>query len=256
MSSGIQFLGDFACEMVARLQPPQARHASVRPLILICLVTFDATAAAYLMPDAMRTGWRHRQAARLPPVRCEVPSFEVVLTKPLGIAIETCANGEGVEVGQILEGGSAYTDGQLWKGDLVLAVNGVDVRDADFDAVMDLLTSSPDSCAMLVGRERGKVAALQLQDGRLVFATPGSAMSDAAKEHGIECQYTCMKGTCGTCSLFLKDNEDEAVRPVLMCKASFPVGEDASLMPYELLGEDSPEAQEYKANLEMRLAEL
>jgi len=223
---------------------------------LLAALSSSSAAIARLSQHAC-CHWRHPRAvrgARSAPLQCEMPSFEVELTKPLGLALEEC--GRGIEVAKVLEGGSAFHNGQLWQGDLVLEVNGVSTRDASFESTMDLLASSPTRCRLLLGRVRGKVTAVVLPDGQLAFTRPGSAMMDFADSNGISCEYSCMQGTCGSCTLFLKDNEDESVRPVLICKAQFPTGSQASLMPYELLPKDGQEAQRYNEDLEAKVAQV
>ena len=62
-----------------------------------------------------------------------------------------------------------------------------------------------------------------------------------------------MQGTCSTCSMFLKDGESEAVRPVKMCKSKVPRG---SLMPWDVLRPGSPEASAYEAQMQERLRRI
>ena len=182
---------------------------------------------------------RHR-----PPRAEELPSFHVTLPKPLGIAFEEAGFG-GLIVEKVLEGGNAFGDGQIWPGDLLLEVNGRDVSNADFDTAMGLLTDDAAQCTLLIGRERGRVAALRGPSGRLLFSEPGRSVMEASNKLGIACEFKCMNGSCGVCEMLLKDLETEELKPVRLCVTKFPEGSRASLMPYVVLSPDSEEGQEY-----------
>ncbi|KAL3926969.1 MAG: hypothetical protein SGPRY_003044 [Prymnesium sp.] len=189
------------------------------------------------------------RAKRCSPPRLELPTFSLSLSKPLGVAFEESASG-GMQVSRVLAGGSAERDGQVWPGDQVFQINGRDTRHLPFDDCMALLLDSPEQCSLTFGRERGRAAAVRLPGGRLVFSVSGAPLVRLAIEHNLECEFKCQQGTCGSCEMFLKDEETEEVKPVRMCVARIPGGKAASLMPWEVLSTSSPEAQQYVARLQ------
>ena len=231
---------------VLTLSPPEAYRPSCRPATMISalVVAPQQSMRSLLWAAALAGAPRHR------PPRCEeeLPSFEIRLPKPLGIAFEE-GDTSGLVVERVLEGGSAFEDGQIWPGDLLLEVNGVDVSRASFDAAMGLLTEADGSCTLLVGRARGKVAALRGPNGRLEFSAPGRLVRESSDKLGIACEFECMRGSCGACEMFLKDWETEELKPVRLCMTKFPKGARASLMPYEVLSPDSEEAQQFNEDM-------
>jgi ferredoxin len=184
--------------------------------------------------------------------RCEeLPSFDLTLAKPLGIVFEEADSG-GLFVAELQPGGSAAASATVWPYDLLLAVDGRDCRDADFDSAMDLLIDAPPTLTLTIGRERGRAAALRLPGG-LVFASPGDELSPILRRCKYEVEYDCLEGSCGVCEVFLQDEEAETGRPVRACKKRLPTGKSASLMPLAVLPRDSPEARAYDAAMEERL---
>jgi len=82
----------------------------------------------------------------------------VVLSKPLGIVLEECDGRRGVRVQSLIDEGSASeAGGEVAPGDYVHAVNGVDVRDSDFDTVMQLLIEGPNEVSLVVDDGIGKL---------------------------------------------------------------------------------------------------
>jgi hypothetical protein len=70
--------------------------------------------------------------------------FTVSLTKPLGIILEERDAGKpGVQVASLVEGGAADNSGAIVKGDALVAVDGRDLSQADFDSAMDALITAP-----------------------------------------------------------------------------------------------------------------
>ena len=184
--------------------------------------------------------------------RCEeLPSFDLTLAKPLGIVFEE-SDGGGLFVAELQPGGSAAESATVWPYDLLLAVDGRDCRDADFDSAMGLLIDAPPTLTLTLGRERGRAAALRLPGG-LVFASPGDELSPILKRCRFEVEYDCLEGSCGICEVFLQDEESDTGRPVRACKKRLPTGKSASLMPLAVLPRDSPEARAYDAAMEERL---
>ena len=70
--------------------------------------------------------------------------YTVSLTKPLGIILEERDAGKpGVQVVSLAEGGAADSSGAIVKGDALVAVDGRDLTQADFDSAMDALITAP-----------------------------------------------------------------------------------------------------------------
>lgn len=70
--------------------------------------------------------------------------FTVSLTKPLGIILEERDAGKpGVCVASLVDGGAADNSGAIAKGDALVAVDGRDLTQADFDTAMDVLITAP-----------------------------------------------------------------------------------------------------------------
>ena len=70
--------------------------------------------------------------------------FTVSLTKPLGIILEERDAGKpGVCVASLVDGGAADNSGAVVKGDALVAVDGRDLTQADFDTAMDVLITAP-----------------------------------------------------------------------------------------------------------------
>ena len=71
--------------------------------------------------------------------------YTVSLTKPLGIILEEREAGKpGVQVASLVEGGAADASGTIVKGDALVALEGTDLTQADFDTAMDALIAAPD----------------------------------------------------------------------------------------------------------------
>lgn len=71
--------------------------------------------------------------------------YTVSLTKPLGIILEEREAGKpGVQVASLVEGGGADASGAIVKGDALVALEGTDLTQADFDTAMDALIAAPD----------------------------------------------------------------------------------------------------------------
>ena len=190
----------------------------------------------------------------------EMPSFEITLRKPLGLALEERDDAvAGLVVTECVAGGSAASDGTIWPGDLLLEVCGRDVSGMDFDNTMTLLIDAPERCDLTFGRVRGKTAALRFgPDQPLVFTQPGEPIMPLAERAGFKVEYNCMQGSCGSCQAYLVDgeNEDEVAgtRPTRLCTAKVPKGSQASLMPWEVVRPDSPEAKAFDKAQEEKYA--
>ena len=118
---------------------------------------------------------------------------------------------------------------------------------------MEVLINAPERCQLTFARTRGRKGALSM-DGKLYFATPGDPLLPLTQRADFDVDYTCMEGTCGTCAMVLRDGETEEMRPVRMCRAKLPAGKQASLMPWEVLRPDHPDAKEYFEKMQKKYA--
>ena len=179
-----------------------------------------------------------------------MPNFEITLQKPLGIAFGE-KDGGGLQIDEMLPEGSAAADGTSWPRDLLLEVNGEDVSSMPFDDVMERLIAAPESVELRLGRVRGRTAALRFPNReQLYFTKPGDSLKSCADVVGFPVKYNCGGGSCGSCAFMLRDGEGGGMQPVRFCKAGIPDGEDASLMPIDVLSNRSPEAKAYYKELE------
>jgi len=77
--------------------------------------------------------------------------------KGLGFSIIGRRDGAGVFISHIIDGGCAFKDGRLMVGDLILEVNGVDMRKAPYDDVAYCLKTLPQARVILkIGRLRSQ----------------------------------------------------------------------------------------------------
>ena len=213
-----------------------------------------ATAAA-ILPALLSLRAPRRTSVRL----CEPAEYDLTLTKPLGIAFEETASGFGLEVTEVVEGGSAHEDGSIWPGDLLLKVGGRDVAGLDFDGAMAALVAADEArCKLTLGRVRGKMGALRFggEDAELIFSKTGVGLPPLARKAKFDVKYSCNAGSCGSCSVLLYDEETEEYRPTRLCKAQLPEGDRASLMPLTVFRPDSPQAKEYEKAMEEKAGKL
>ena len=180
-----------------------------------------------------------------------VPTYELTLRKPLGLAFEE-SEGGGLEVGAVLPGGNAARDGTVWPGDLLLKVEKVDVSVRSFDDAMAMLIDAPAECTLCLARECGKVAAVRFVSptNTLVFASPGDKLMPIGLRQKIDVDYGCCEGHCGVCEMVLRSGETGEMKAVRMCTARIPKG---SLMPWDVLEPGSEDAQAFYAEMEAKL---
>lgn len=78
--------------------------------------------------------------------------IRVNLKKPVGINLEEVVvnDNRGVYVSEVLNDGSAKDSKQIYKGLILIEVNGIDVKYKKFDEVMQILRGSPTDALDLV----------------------------------------------------------------------------------------------------------
>ena len=210
-----------------------------------------------LLASAAHQRWHPRGVLLLSEAEEELCPYAVALRKPLGIRFEEREDGRGLEVGEVLAEGSAAADGRVWPCDLLLSVGGRDCGALGFDDAMQALIDADALVELEFGRVRGRTAALRFPDGPaadfLVFARPGDALMPLARRAQCPVEYDCLEGSCGVCDMVLRDGETEEMKPVRFCRARIPRGAKASLMPWDVLRPESPEAQAFYARMESKL---
>ncbi|XP_046662002.1 multiple PDZ domain protein-like isoform X2 [Homalodisca vitripennis] len=82
--------------------------------------------------------------------------MEVELTKKpgkgLGLSIVGRKNGPGIFISDVVQGGTAGTDGRLMKGDQILAVNGQDLKNSTQEEAAAVLKTAAGKVTMKLGR--------------------------------------------------------------------------------------------------------
>ncbi|KAE8746965.1 hypothetical protein FOCC_FOCC006385 [Frankliniella occidentalis] len=89
-------------------------------------------------------------------------SIEVELTKKsgkgLGLSLVVRKDGKGVYISDLVHGGAAEADGRLMKGDMILSVNGQDLKSASQEEAAAVLKTALGKVTVKVGRiKTGKI---------------------------------------------------------------------------------------------------
>ena len=117
----------------------------------------------------------------------------IELSKPLGAVLEE-AQPSGVQVADVVEGGSAMETGLLKKRDRLLDISGTDVSGATFDATMAVLTDAPDALTLGIARnviikkarQVEQAPYLTIEGGNSGEVTKGVIMRTAIQQSGSE----------------------------------------------------------------------
>uniref|UniRef100_A0A7R9VUE9 PDZ domain-containing protein n=1 Tax=Pseudictyota dubia TaxID=2749911 RepID=A0A7R9VUE9_9STRA len=158
----------------------------------------------------------------------DMKEHDVILSKPLGIVLEESDEDEkGVIIAKIDPNGKAATTCKLeridiCKGDKILAVNGEDCTDFEFEDVMDRIVESPNEVTLSLGRPIGNVAVCW-QNGVCVSCKPGEYYGNVAAEAMFQIEYSCRSGSCGTCEQAVSV-DGGGVRYVRPCSTKVPKG--------------------------------
>ena len=101
---------------------------------------------------ALRRAAPSRTARGPAPPRAFADTFEVELTRPMGLVLNSGFEETGAYVAEVVAGGNAEVEGTLRVGDVLLSCGAkecdFDIPGAKFDDVMDALGANPDASAM------------------------------------------------------------------------------------------------------------
>ena len=144
----------------------------------------------------------------------------VSMTKPFGLVLEEIGKAKGVYISDLSESARSKTSGALYPGLMLLSAAGVDLKNSDFDSVMDVLSSLPlDKNIDLVFIDmksvtRGPaVLSIKTEAGQNIVAKclKGQVLRDVLLGVGVEIYDVKGKltncgggGSCGTCVVDVK----------------------------------------------------
>jgi ferredoxin len=155
--------------------------------------------------------------------------IRVKVKKPLGLNLEEVMVNEpkGLYVCDVNDG-NAKASGRIYKGLLLIEVNGMDVKYKDFDGVMDILVNSPNDTlelAFIDPRDVSKGPAtlkVNLNDGKQIEikTLKGTLLRPLLLDAKVELYPGTAKltncgggGSCGTCVVSITENKDWEERP-------------------------------------------
>lgn len=154
-------------------------------------------------------------------------TIEVCIPKPLGMVLEEVdANdpSRGVCIRRIHENSNAcHTEACI--NDQIVAVNGQQSNNNDFDEIMKQIIEAPpeENVALTLHRPASAVV-LDWPNGVKVAASVGEYLGNIAQDAGyFGIPYDCRSGSCGTCAQWaiLDDQSPRLVRP---CSFRVPKG--------------------------------
>ncbi|CAE7246782.1 unnamed protein product [Symbiodinium pilosum] len=143
-------------------------------------------------------------------------AYEVVLPKPMGIALEDGPQGPGFGVGvaDVMEGGSAHKllqdvlagrKDSMWiqEGDELEAVNGEPLNGFKEKATELVQKSGDEPVRLTLSRPRKGYIKVVFPDGKSATSPRAAILKRLAEKVGYNCGCTCSDGRCGKC--FHKD---------------------------------------------------
>jgi FKBP-type peptidyl-prolyl cis-trans isomerase FklB len=144
------------------------------------------------------------RAARGPaPPRAFAETFEVALTRPMGLVLNSGFDETGAYVAEVVAGGNAEAEGTLRVGDVLLSCGArdcdFDVPGSKFDDIMDALGAHPDASVMNLRARR-----FDAQEGPNKTKPEGYVWLEAnAKKEGVTVlpsglQYKVLQQGTGT----------------------------------------------------------
>lgn len=139
--------------------------------------------------------------------------FDVKLSPPLGLALDTSVDGEAVGVSEVVEGGSAFEynknclrqdaeEKRIWiqPGDRVLMVNGVKTKTTEeVVGVVSKMKEGEKVVLKLSRQARGPIQVVFPEPADPVVVRGSTKLVDAARAAGHEVIYRCEDGLCGSC---------------------------------------------------------
>jgi len=144
----------------------------------------------------------------------------ISIPRPFGLELEEIGKSKGVYVSALSDSAKAKTAGVLYPGLMLLSAGGVDLKNSDFDAVMDVLSNLPmDKNIDLVfvdmqSVSRGPaVLSIKTEAGQKIIAKclKGQVLRDVLLGVGVEIYDVKGKltncgggGSCGTCVVDVK----------------------------------------------------
>eukprot|EP00435_Cladocopium_sp_Y103_P023505 s1216_g5.t1 len=139
--------------------------------------------------------------------------FDVKLSPPLGLALDTSVDGEAVGVSEVVEGGSAFEynknclredadEKRIWiqPGDRVLMVNGVKTKTTEEVVGVVSKMKEGEKVVLKISRQaRGPIQVVFPEPADPVVVRGSTKLVDAARAAGHEVIYRCEDGLCGSC---------------------------------------------------------
>ena len=173
----------------------------------------------------------NRRSGILSAQKYDPASFiKVSLMKPLGLSLEEVVeNGKSGVLVEDVGDGNAKTCGKLYKGLFLVSAGGVDLKNEDFDTILDILRNSPESEPVelefvdLRNVYRGPaVLTIKMPNGRTILlnSLKGQPMLEVLMSAKVEVYGDRSKltncggsGQCGTCAVLVEDALDWVERP-------------------------------------------
>lgn len=155
--------------------------------------------------------------------------INVEIKKPMGLSLEEVSptDKRGVYILEVKEGNAKQTN-KIFKGQLLIEINGEDVRYKSFDEVMDTLsTTSGDSVNLVFVDPRSvfkgpATVTIKMPSGesRVINTLKGTLLRPLLLESNVDLYAGAAKltncgggGSCGTCVVSVVDNDDWEQRP-------------------------------------------
>ncbi|CAE8584870.1 unnamed protein product [Polarella glacialis] len=142
-------------------------------------------------------------------------TFDVSVTKPLGVELREFPDRPGVGVAQIMPGGGVSNLNEqvlvkgaegMWvlEGDEVVAVNGAPCAGGDMDSVVPLIGAADATVRLTLVRNwlktpKGPIKVVFLPSGDSTSVNRTTPLSEVARSCEEQVRYGCRGGHCGSC---------------------------------------------------------
>jgi len=170
--------------------------------------------------------------------------FDIVLSLPVGLALQDARDGKCVFVEDVREGGSAYEHNKkhvlpkgnarrlnwIQPGDKLIAVNGAMCRSTE--AAVESISSAEDTENVSFKFARpfdSNITVVFPEDGTQSIVPFDSPVANAAEVAGHEVVYKCADGNCGSC--WRKDVRSDEI--YTLCIGDITVGKVPSKTYYK-----------------------